>query len=419
MASGFKLMDAFRSQVKKLKSKGVDSKAEFDVQYPTGFLALDFLNGCVIHVESDTINTTYNSIGIVDGSANTFIGRSNCGKSTFIMQTAANIIRPFSMGKLYVDDIEGSLPQFRKEALFKFSKEEFQDRVDMRNTGITTENVYQRIKLIHDLKLENREVFEYDTGLYDTDGNRIYKLQPTVYIIDSLPMLMPEDIATDDELKGGMSAAQIAKSNTEIVKKIVQLNKEANIILFTINHILDDIQINPFSRKQAQIAGLKEGERLTGGKAAVYLANNMFRLDDIKMLKESEGFHIDGSIVEVTIIKSRTNRTRRSVPLIFNKTTGEFDNDLSLYQLLKDNGRIGGAGAYMYLNSLPEVRFAQKNFKETLYSNPELQTAFAKECYDVLKDFLSDMAIEHYDENASKFNINDLILSSAMQPAFS
>ena len=50
MASGFKLMDAFRSQVKKLKSKGVDSKAEFDVQYPTGFLALDFLNGCMIHV---------------------------------------------------------------------------------------------------------------------------------------------------------------------------------------------------------------------------------------------------------------------------------------------------------------------------------------------------------------------------------
>ena len=45
------------------------------------------------------------------------------------------------------------------------------------------------------------------------------------------------------------------------------------------NHILDDIQINPFSKKQAQIAGLKDGERLTGGKAAVYLAKILYRVE--------------------------------------------------------------------------------------------------------------------------------------------
>lgn len=409
MANGFKLMDAFRSQVKKIKTRGVDNRAEFDVQYPTGFLSLDFLNGCVIHVESSNINVTYNSIGIVDGSANTFIGRSNCGKSTLIIQSGANIVRKYPHGKLYIDDIEGSLPIYRKEVLLGFSREEFEERVDMRNTGITTENVYQRIKLIHDLKIENRNELEYDTGLYDTEGNRIFKFEPTVYIIDSLPMLMPDDIATDEELSGGMSATQIAKSNTGLIKKIVQLLKEANIMLFTINHILDDVQTGIF-KKPAQIAGLKDGERLTGGKAAIYLANNMFRLDDSKTLKETEGFGIDGSIVTITIIKSRTNRTRRSVPLIFNKTEGMFDNELSLYQLLKENGKIGGAGAYMYLESLPNVKFAQKNFKQKLQETPELQVAFAKECYSVLEDFLSDKKVEHYEES-SKFNINDLILS--------
>jgi hypothetical protein len=48
MASGFKLMDSFRAQIKKMKTNGIDSKAEFDIGYPTGFLSLDFLNGCVI-----------------------------------------------------------------------------------------------------------------------------------------------------------------------------------------------------------------------------------------------------------------------------------------------------------------------------------------------------------------------------------
>jgi RecA/RadA recombinase len=404
-------MDSFRSQIKKMKVAGINTTAEFDVGYPTGFLSLDFLNGCVIHVETEEIHTSYNSIGIIDGSANTFIGRSGCGKSTLIMQTAANIIRPYPRGKLFIDDIEGSLPQYRKEVLIGFPKEEFADRVDMRNTGITTENVYKRIKLIHDLKIENKDEFEYDTGLYDTDGKRIFKLQPTTYVIDSLPMLMPEDIATEDEINAGMGAAAIAKMNTQLVKKICQLLKEANIMLFSINHILDDIQLNPYQRKQAPVAGLKEGERLPGGRAAVYLANNMFRLDDTKTLKETEGFGIDGSVVMASIVKSRSNKTKKAVPLIFNKTEGRFDNELSLYYLLKEEGRTGGAGSYMYLNALPNVKFAQKNFKEVLATNPEVQQVFAKECYDVLKTFLSDMKVERYEEGEQpKFNINDLIL---------
>ena len=417
MASGFKLMDSFRSQIKKMKTRGIDSKAQFDVGYPTGFLSLDFLNGCVVHVQTEKMNITYNSIGILDGSANTFIGRSGCGKSTFILQTAANIIRPYPMGKLYIDDIEKSLPQYRKEVLIGFSKEEFEDRVDIRNSGITTENVYQRIKLIHDLKMDNRDELEYDTGFYDTDGNRIFKLQPTVYVIDSIPLLMPDDIAEEDEIKNGMGAAAVAKLNTSLVKKICQLLTEANIMLFSINHILDDISINPYQKKQSAIAGLKEGERLPGGRAAIYLANNMFRLDDIKKLKPTEGLGIDGSVVDVTIVKSRSNKTMKSVPMIFNKTEGMFDNELSLYWLLKEEGRIGGAGVSMYLSSCPSIKFAQKNFKTVLHESTELQQAFAKECYDLLSTFLSDMVVERYEESDQpKFNINDMILG--LNPSF-
>lgn len=409
--TGFQLMDSFRSQVKKIKMTGIDTEAEFDVGYPTGFLALDFLNGAAIHVETSEIQVTYNSIGILDGSANTFIGRSGCGKSTFLTQVAADIIRPYPMGKLYIDDIEKSLPQYRKETLIGFSREEFRDRVDIRNTGITTENVYARIKLIRDLKIEHRDEFLYDTGFYDTDGNRIFKLQPTVYMIDSLPLLMPEDITDDEEMNSNMGGAQVAKKNTELVKKMCQFGKEANIIIFTINHILDDIQTNRFQQKPAVVAGLKQGERLPGGRAAVYLANNLFRMDDIKKLKATEGYGIDGSVVEISIIKSRSNRTLTSVPLIFNKTDGKFDKDLSLYHLLKENGRVGGAGSYMYFESLPDVKFAQKNFKQKLYETPELQQAFANECYSVLSTFLSDVRAERYKEQENSFNINDAILS--------
>jgi RecA/RadA recombinase len=402
------LLQAFQDKLSKSKVSGVNKSAEFDVLYSSGFLAIDYLNGTTVHVDSKDRQFKYNSVGIVDGSTNTVIGRSGSGKSTLLTQICGNIVRQFDDAKLFIDDIEGSLPIARKEFLLGLTPEELDKKVDMRNTGITTENVYKRIQTIHDLKIENKKDFQYDTGLYDTYGNRIYKLIPTIYMIDSLPMLLPENLADDDELGGSMDASSVAKSNTMLLKKISQLCKEANIILFTVNHILDEIQMG-FIPKAAQISGLKQGERLPGGKAAIYLANNMFRVDDSLTLKETEGFGINGSVVNITLIKSRTNATKRSVPLIFNKSEGRFDELLSLFQLLKQEGRFKGAGAYLYLDGAPDIKFGQKNFKKIIESNEELQKAFANECFELLNTYLSDTRTISRRENSVADNIKNII----------
>ena len=402
-----KLMQGFQERLAKAKVKGVKD-AEFDVMYPTGFLSLDYLNGTMIHVKSEQINMSYKSVGIMDGTSNTFIGRTGCGKSTLCVQIIGNILRQYPEINAYIDDIEGSLPMSRKEFLLGLDYEDLQFRVKFRNTGITTENVYGQIRAIRDEKVNNREAYEYDSGLYDIYGNRIFKLIPTLYFIDSFAMLMPDDVNEDDELgNSGMGASGIAKANTALIKKISQLLKEANIILFTINHIMDDIQIGLFP-KPVSVPGLKQGERLPGGKAASYLANNLFRLDEKSTLKATEGYGIDGSVVELTICKSRSNQNKKSVPLIFNKTEGGFDNILSLFHLLKTEGKIGGAGAYLYLDSRPDIKFSQRNFKKELMANPELQQAFAMACKEVLEGFLSDTAVQERQEN---FDINSMILN--------
>jgi len=411
------LQDKFREKVSKLKTAGVGSVAEFDVLYSTGFLSIDYLNGTVVHVESEERTFTYNSVGIVDGSTNTVIGRSGSGKSTLITQMGGNIIKPFikkglSTG-IYIDDIEGSLPQVRKEFLLGLTSEEISEYVEVRNSGITTENVFQRIQTIHDIKVNNRKEFEYDTGLFDTYGNRIYKLVPTVYMIDSLPMLLPEDVTEKDELSGSMTASSIAKSNTQLFKRISQLCKEANIILFTVNHILDEIQMG-FIPKAAQISGLKQGERLPGGKAAIYLANNMFRADDSLTLKADKDFGIDGSVVTITLVKSRTNATKKTVPMIFNKSEGCFDNILSLFMLLKNEGKLSGAGAYLFLDECPDIKFSQRNFKQQLEDHKELREAFSKKCYETLCTFLSDTKNKHFEENSLEDDILDSITSMGM-----
>lgn len=402
-----KLAKLFRDKVAKSKDNGMKIEAEASIGYSTGFLSLDYLNGTVIHVKTKDKNFKYNSVGILDGSATTIIGRSGCGKTTLLLQIGSNIIRPFKTSALFIDDIEGGANDRRIEILTRMDTEEIAERIVYRNTGITSENLYERIKMIHDMKVENKQDYLYDTGYYDYKGERIYKLEPTVYMIDSIPLIMPKNIIEEDEMGGQMSATAIAKSNTFFFKKISQLLKEANIILLCINHILDDVQINPFAKKKLQLSYLKEGERLPGGRAAIYLANNMFRVDDNSKLKESEAFGIDGYIVDVTMLKSRTNKCGKSVPMVFNLATG-FDPDLSLFLLLKAEKRINGAGVSFYIDDRNDIKFSQRNFKEKLANNPELQQIFAQACYEVLCGLISDVGGDE-EEKVFSSDVSSLI----------
>lgn len=347
-------------------------EAVFDVAYPTGFLALDFLNGTIVKVKSES---KYYSVGITDGTSVTLIGRPGCGKTSLALQMGAEIIRPFPNAAMFYDDIEGGSNGTRRQILTKFSDDEISDRIIYRNAGITAENFFERINSIYELKTTNREEYEYDTGLFDPLGNRIYKLEPTVYIMDSLAMLSPESLTEEEKLAGQMSATGMAKTNTQVFKRIVPKLKAANIILIVINHINDKIELNAFSKTAAQVGYLKPGETLPGGRAAIYLANNMFRLDDSTKLKENEGLGVYGKIVDVTIVKSRTNAGGRSIPLVFDSFTG-FDPDLSLLVFLKDTKEINAKGAYMTMVDYPDIKFTQKGFKEKLYTDPEFRKAF-------------------------------------------
>lgn len=405
------LASRFRETVAKNKDFRMKNEVEVDVAYPSGFLSFDFLNGTVVHVQSKERQFQYNSVGIVDGSMVTVIGRSGCGKTTWIMQTAANIMRPFNNSCIYHDDIEGGIVQSRKEQLMKMYGDELNEKYICRNSGITAENFYERIKLIHDLKMQDRADYEYDTGLYSSTGERIYKLEPTIYILDSLAMLMPEKYTEEDELSGQMAATAAAKTNSAIFKRIIPMLKAANIILFVVNHITEDVSINPMVHKKTQIAYLKQGETLGGGRVAVYLSNLLLRFDDNSKLQSSDTFGIHGIMVDVTLLKSRTSAAGRSVPLVFDYDNG-FDPELSLFVLVKEMGYVKGAGAYLYFGEDKDkaVKFSQKQFKEKLATNPDLQQAFSEVCMAALQELItkSEVSENNYDSNA--FDITQSIL---------
>lgn len=378
------LSKAFRRSIDDKKDVKMQ-EAVFDVAYPSGFLSIDFLNGSIVKVNN---NSKYYSVGVIDGASITFIGRAGCGKTTLATQIGAEIIRPFPNACMFYDDIEGGSNGSRRAVLTKFSNDEINDRIIYRNSGITAENFFERISEIHDLKINNREEYEYDTGLFDPLGNRIFKFEPTVYILDSLAMLSPDKLSEEEKLSGQMSATAMARTNTSVFKRIVPKLKAANIILLVINHINDKVEINAFSRTKGQVSWLKPDETLPGGKAAIYLANNIFRLDDNTKLKESEGMGVYGTVVDLSIVKSRTNASGRSVPLVLDYFNG-FDPDLSLLLFLKSNNEVNAKGAYMSMIDYPELKFTQKGFKDKL-KEPEFYKAFTASCAKKLKELIRE-----------------------------
>lgn len=385
------LADRFRAQMAKTKDPRME-EAVADVLYPTGFLPFDFLNGYRVHVKSETEDFWYNSVGIVDGSSTTVCGRSGAGKTTVALQMAANIVRPFPEATIFFDDIEGGSNATRRELLTHFTPEEAEQRIIYRNTAVSAENFYKRIASIYEIKMNNRADFEYDTGKLDSRGNKIYKLIPTVYILDSLAMLTPEKLTEEEELSGQMSTTATAKTNTAVFKRIVPKLKAANIILFTINHINDKIEVNAFTHTKSQVSFLKPGETLPGGKAALYLANNLIRVDDGAKLKETDGLGINGKIVDFEIIKSRTNAAGRSVPMVFDFTSG-FDDILSLFMFLKSTGAII-TGATCYLRGHEDMKFRQRDFKNKLFNDPEFTKAFNEVARAELETLLGNPEVE-------------------------
>ena len=391
------LSDMFRSKVAKM-GYDMSSEATPEIGYPTGYLNFDYLNG-YISTEKNKDTGEYNdyyTLGITDGSFVSFISNTGVGKSTLVCQIAANIARRFKTSTIFEDMIEATgMNDARRLKLSRFNENEYHDRYIIRNEGVTTESIYQRIKMIHDMKIQNKEKFLYDTGRRDYLGNPVFKFEPTIYIIDSIAMLMPKNYIEDDELAGRSMGAASALIASNVFKMIIPLLKAANIILFGINHILEDVQMTAMPKKNP-VPYLKQGERIPKGRTATFLANNIIRLDNMGKLKAEEGYHIEGQIVDVSLVKSRSSGKKKPTRLVFDFANG-FDPWLSILETMKYNKLLYGGGAYLALDPDKNYKFSLGTFREKVLNNPDFRNYFLKFSVDYLKSTVMKSSTEDID----------------------
>lgn len=196
-------------------------------------------------------------------------------------------------------------------------------------------------------------------------------------------------------------------------KQLLPLAKKANIIFFVVNHINKKIDAG-FVKSAADIVGLGQTESISGGRASIYLANNILRLKNKGQLKEDKEYGINGNIIEAVFYKSRTNASNVGCELIFNKKEG-FDPILTMVQFGLNNGFIKKKGTKYCIEGLEDFTFSKKTAREVIGEHPEMVNALYDLALPYLRTYLSSEPYkgEETEEERAEAYINIMNLLSA------
>lgn len=261
---------------KKLKDPTIADEVGYPISYPTSFLPFDYRNGIRIgttHMHED-IEFVYDSVGIGEGSINMVIGKTGTAKTTWVTQAVASMMLPFlgrTMAIYY--DLEGGVTKPRIQNVTGWNSRLIEKHFVIKDKGINSDTFFETVNKHCEIKMKNvkdhPEIFTYNTGIFDMYGKMRRAVVPTFIILDSLPLLAPKEMTAEEKIAGNMSAAAVAKINTQIFRRLTPTLKAANVVLFVINHINQNININPFAPKQAQINYLKQEETLPGTRRPI------------------------------------------------------------------------------------------------------------------------------------------------------
>ena len=363
------------------------------VPYKTGLDLLDYRLGYKLVAKDmdENIIGNHDAIGVVGGSFITLIGKSGTAKTAMACKMAANIVKPYKNGLVIHFDLEGAMTLTRYRNLTNLTNKELNEHIILKSDRTYLENITDTIMAITQEKAKHKKDYTYTTEFKNEFGENMDLYVPTVFVIDSIPQLSmkpeqkkvkakkgsgEEDYMVDNiELGKNTYAMRVARDLTQFFKQYLSIIREYNITIISINHIHPKIQIdNPFAKSQAQVLYLKQDEQLPGGTATVYYANTIIKnvaVGSTKANIEEDGYA--GFTVKSEIIKSRTNISGVSVPLVYDQNTG-FSNERSLLYYAKEELGVlnGGRRNSRYIGDNKDVRFDELNFVEE-FKRPEVK----------------------------------------------
>ena len=357
--------------------------------HKTGFPLFDYYFGSVINIHDELGKLVGQEarIGQAAGTFNLFIGNSGSGKTTLATQIAANIIRQYKYANVIHFDCENRFDQSRCETITGlpatyFDKERGERYMiiqGMKGLDIIQEMIVKTY--VSKMKLKNE--LTVDTGFKDEFGRPVHVMEPTVIIIDSITSVMSDtfnpdnakEAAAAEQMRSNTEGARDAKTMKGFFKDVLPMCKDANIIIFGINHINQNMAMNAFTPVAKQQNFMKQDESIPGGRTMIYYPFNIIKLiakpsDDFT--EESDGFA--GHVVMVEPVKSSSNQSGNnskgiSFEMVFSYKYG-FDSLRSLILYARDRGIVEGNKPRMKFKDDPSFTFSFKELDKEKKEKP-------------------------------------------------
>ncbi len=357
--------------------------------HKTGYPQIDYYFGSVINIHDKTGKLIGQEprIGQAAGTFNLIIGASGSGKTTMAVQISANIIRQYPYANVIHYDCEERFDQTRCENITHLPASYFQanpvERYCIKQGMVGLDTIQEMIVKTYVNKVRDKEHMYIDSGFKDEFGKPVMIYQPTVIIIDSITTVLNETFSPDsnkdvkdaEAMRSNTEGARDAKTLKGFFKDVLPLCKEANIIIYGINHINQNMSMNAFLPVAKQQNFLKQDEIIPGGKTMIYYPYNIIKLtakpsDDFTM--EGDGFA--GYMVMVEPIKSSSNQSGNnskgiSFNMVFSQKYG-FDALRSMIMYGRDRGLIEGNRARLKFKDDPDTVFSMKTLYKDIHEKP-------------------------------------------------
>lgn len=356
----------------------------------TGFPLFDYYFGSTINIHDQMGNLIRQEgrIGQAAGTFNLFIGNSGSGKTTLTSQIAANIIRQYPYANVIHYDCENRFDISRCETITRlpayfFDGNSGPERYMIKSGAVSLEIIQEMIVKLYVSKMKLKKELSVDTKFMDEFNRPISILQPTVIIIDSITSVINETFNPDNnkevqdaqKMRGNTDGARDAKTMKGFLKDVLPLCKEANITIYGINHINQNMSMNAFTPVAKQQNYLKQDEVIPGGKTMIYYPYNIVKMiarpsDDFT--QDSDGF--TGYMVMIEPVKSSSNQSGNnskgvSFELVFDNKHG-FDSLRSMIIYGRDIGLIEGNKPKMKFKDDDSFTFNWKNLNEEVKTKP-------------------------------------------------
>lgn len=358
--------------------------------HKTGFPQFDYYFGALINVHDDLGNITKQEprLGQAAGTFNLIIGNTGSGKSTLAIQLAANIMRQYKNGNVIHFDCENRTDVSRCENISKLPSKYFDEtssdyRYILKGGAVGLDTIQETIVKMYVNKMRMKEQLMISSGFKNEFGKDVKIFPPTVVIIDSITTVLSEtfspdnskEVADAEKMRGNTEGARDAKTLKGFFKDILPLCKEANIIVYGINHINQNMSMNAFTPVAKQQNYLKQDESIPGGKTMLYYPFNIIKLtarpsDDFTV--ETDGFA--GHIVMLEPIKCSSNQSGNnskgiSFEMVFSFKEG-FDSLRSLIWYGRENGIIEGNKTRYKFKDDGSFTFTWKNIEKEKADKP-------------------------------------------------